>query len=78
MHIVNSPVVKSLKERTNFPVDHIARGLHAGAAEVIFKCSMDAVETKCQAMGDQYCEFILKPTEEWKADKTYKNQLFEK
>jgi predicted hydrocarbon binding protein len=76
MHITNSPIVRSIKIKTNLPVDHVMRGLHAGAAEIIFNCEMDAVETRCQAMGHPYCEFILKPTKEWKTDKKYKNQLF--
>jgi predicted hydrocarbon binding protein len=80
IQIVNSPLVRVIKRNTNFPVDHVMRGLHAGAAEIIFKTEVDAVETKCQAMGDPYCELVLKPTEEWKKEKNkkYTSQLFPK
>ena len=72
IQVRNSPVSEIIKEEkiiTKCPVDALARGMHAGSAAVIFKDEVDAVETKCVAMGDRYCEFILKPTKEWKREK---------
>jgi len=42
------------------PIDQIARGLFAGSACFLTDKKMDAVETKCIAMGDSYCEFEIK------------------
>lgn len=46
-------------------VDHIARGWFAGAACIFFGADVDAVETKCIAKGDKYCEFIIKPKKDF-------------
>jgi predicted hydrocarbon binding protein len=81
VRITNSPVsqiIKSSGAKIGCPVDGLARGMYAGSANVIFKCDMDAVETRCVAMGDPYCEFVLKPRDEWKKEKSpaLKSQLF--
>ena len=41
------------------PVCHLGRGLLSGAAEVLFGVACDAVETKCEAMGADTCEFVV-------------------
>ncbi len=53
------------------PVCHIPRGWFAGASCVFFNKDVDAVEEKCLAKGDEYCEFIIKP----KKNFDFKNRL---
>jgi len=58
---VNNSKLAKLYGNIGKPVDHIPRGWFAGAACVFFGKDVDAVETKCIAKGDEYCEFIIKP-----------------
>lgn len=57
---VNSTVAE-LYGKTDKPVDHILRGYIAGGGSVSFEQNVDAIETKCKAMGHKYCEFIVAP-----------------
>ncbi len=41
------------------PVCHLGRGLLAGAAEVLFGTTCDAIETQCQGMGAAHCEIVV-------------------
>lgn len=41
------------------PVCHLGRGLLSGAAEVAFGSACDAIETSCQAMGNDHCEIVV-------------------
>ncbi len=43
------------------PIDHIFRGMIAGAMSAIYSTDLDAVETKCKAQGHPVCEFIVQP-----------------
>jgi len=65
IYITNSPVGNKLVGQVNDPVDHIIRGLMAGGASYAFNRDVDILETKCIAVGDPFCEFIIKPSEEF-------------
>ena len=43
------------------PVCHFLRGVINGLIESIEKREYKSKETKCAAMGDEYCEFIFEP-----------------
>ncbi|MBI4019435.1 MAG: hypothetical protein HY364_04220 [Candidatus Aenigmarchaeota archaeon] len=58
---LNNSIVSKFYGKSKFPVDHLFRGLLAGAMCVIFKEDMEAVEMYCVAKGDKNCEFIVKP-----------------
>lgn len=47
-----------------YPVDHMFRGMIAGAGELIYGEPTEAIETKCRAVDYKlpYCEFVVKPT----------------
>lgn len=65
MYNLKNSVVAELYGRTDHAVDHMFRGLLAGAAKSTFKKDVDCVETKCVAKGDQICEFIIQPREKF-------------
>ena len=51
-------------------VDHQLRGVGAKFVECVIKSPCLCIETKCIAEGDPYCEFVIKPIEQWnKKDK---------
>ncbi|RLF10226.1 MAG: hypothetical protein DRJ98_06565 [Thermoprotei archaeon] len=52
--------VKYQKEKPN---SEFFRGILSGGLSVIFDKVLLAVETKCIAKGDPYCEFVVKPAE---------------
>ncbi len=52
-----------LGEKADHPFSHYVRGILAGYASEILKRDLFAVETRCLAMGDPYCEFEVKPRE---------------
>lgn len=47
------------KGGSSVPMCHVGRGLLSGAADVIFREMCDAIETKCQAMGQEHCEIVV-------------------
>lgn len=47
------------KEGSRVPVCHLGRGLLSGAAEIAFGARCDAIETKCQATGQDHCEIVV-------------------
>lgn len=47
------------KEGSRVPICHLGRGLLSGAAEIAFGARCDAIETKCQAMGQDHCEIVV-------------------
>lgn len=57
--VSNSPIAQIMKGKAKRPVDHFLRGALAGLYTFIFKMDVDCVETKCQALGDHSCEFIV-------------------
>ena len=67
MNSINSKLYGPSKK----PVDHVFRGLFCGAMSFIFGADLEAVEVKCQAVGDAFCEFVVKP----KKDFDFSNQL---
>ena len=52
---------KRVYKKTSLPQSHIVRGYLSGMVSEHFNVEMSASETRCIAMGDPYCEFILKP-----------------
>jgi predicted hydrocarbon binding protein len=52
-------------EKSKYPVCHLTRGIAAALFEIAFEKKMDAVETKCLAKGDSYCEFLVRPRKEF-------------
>jgi len=58
---VYESAISKIYGKTNHPVDQIPRGWFAGASCVFFNKDVDAVETKCLAMGDDFCEFLVQP-----------------
>ena len=61
--IKNSTVAK-LYGKSDVPVDDVMAGFIAGASCIYWNKEMDVIERKCIAKGDQFCEFIVLPTEE--------------
>lgn len=61
--IRNSYIAKFVSERSEEPVCHLFRGYAAGIIEELTGLKMDAEETKCLAMGDEYCEFVVRRVE---------------
>lgn len=58
----NSSVVR-LFGKSDTAVDHLFRGLVAGALTFALKSDIDAVEVSCIARGDKVCKFIFAPKE---------------
>ncbi|MBI2530137.1 MAG: hypothetical protein HYW05_03260 [Candidatus Diapherotrites archaeon] len=61
--IYNSQIAEAyLKKygKAKWPVCHRVRGYFAGAASFVARVDLDAVEVKCKAKGDSYCEFVIK------------------
>ena len=44
---------------SDVPVCHIERGILTGFIECVTQKSCIGQEVKCQAMGDEYCEFVI-------------------
>ncbi|MEM3556228.1 MAG: 4-vinyl reductase [Candidatus Micrarchaeia archaeon] len=49
-------------ERSSLPVCSFTQGILAGIASEAYNEEYDCEETKCIAMGDSYCEFVLTPS----------------
>ena len=60
LHYINSPFAKAY-EKTNYPVCIIPTAFTAGGAVTVLGKNVDAIETKCVAMGDKYCEIEIGP-----------------
>ncbi|UCD06926.1 MAG: XylR N-terminal domain-containing protein [Candidatus Aenigmatarchaeota archaeon] len=55
---------------------HVERGQIAGAMEIIFNHKVDAIEIRCKSLGHHFCQFEIKPTEEFDSnDKLVREQL---
>ncbi|MHA1299162.1 MAG: V4R domain-containing protein [Candidatus Helarchaeota archaeon] len=61
--IVKKSLIGSGKEVETEPVDYIPAGVFAGIMEYITKMKLICKEIKCVAMGDNHCEFVVKPYE---------------
>lgn len=57
-HYHDSPFTKEYG-KSNYPVDFIPMGFTAGGVSQAVGKDVDAVETKCMAMGHPYCEIEL-------------------
>jgi predicted hydrocarbon binding protein len=62
---LKNSIVAELYGKTDHAVDHMFRGLLAGAAVVAFKKPVECIETKCTAKGDSVCEFVIQPKEKF-------------
>jgi len=49
------------RKNSKNPVCYWMSGILAGAFESIFNRSMNCIETRCESMGNPYCEFEIKP-----------------
>ena len=65
----NSPFPK-IYGRSNYPVCILPTGFTAGGAAANFGADIDALETKCVALGDQFCEIMFSSPEEIKEKRT--------
>ena len=54
VHFKNSPYTEYYG-RSDYPIDFTATGFVAGGLSVVLGKDVDAVETKCQALGDRFC-----------------------
>lgn len=52
-------ITSSGVDHSDVPVCQIERGVLTGIIECITGKSCDGQEVKCQAMGDEYCEFVI-------------------
>jgi len=58
------------------PVDHIFRGMIAGAMSATYNLDMDAIEVSCKAQGKESCEFLVMPAKNFdRTDKRIFQQL---
>ena len=72
-HVTNGPFGEVPSKAENC---HFTRGLVAGAMTYIFNSEVDAVETKCMAKGERFCEIVVQPCKDFSADsKLVKEQL---
>lgn len=58
----NSPFPRTYG-KSSFPVDFIPTGFSAGGISAASNKKLEALETKCMAMGDPYCEIVVGPPE---------------
>ncbi|GEM_PF-2619073 len=66
VRVYNSPYAKLPDGKTlslGRPACHMLAGIFAGGATRVLGKPYSAVETKCIAKGDDYCEFKLKPVQ---------------
>jgi predicted hydrocarbon binding protein len=62
--------------KSKHAVDQVPRGWFAGASCVFFNKNVDAIETKCLAKGDEFCEFVAQPKNKFNLkDREIKRQL---
>lgn len=58
--VENSPFPR-IFGRSDYPVDFIPAGFSAGGISAASNEQFEALETKCMAMGDPYCEIVVGP-----------------
>ena len=56
---------KSFAGKKERPMGHFMRGVLAGMVEELTGVRVKVKETRCVAMGDPYCEFVVERAEEW-------------
>ncbi|MBW2966526.1 4-vinyl reductase [Candidatus Woesearchaeota archaeon] len=58
------------------PIDYFLRGCTTAIIEEVVDRKMLCIETKCIAKGNRYCEFVVRPIEDWdKKSLLFKQQL---
>ncbi|MFH1586647.1 MAG: 4-vinyl reductase [Candidatus Diapherotrites archaeon] len=67
--VSSSPIATALHGKAKEPVDHFLRGVFAGIFSNLLKTDLDCLETKCAAMNDKECEFIIKEAHEFDFNK---------
>jgi len=73
VRVKNNPVAMFLSHKVNKPICYHMAALGAGVASRSFEEEVDCVEVKCMALGNPYCEFIIKPKEEIENEKIRKS-----
>lgn len=69
---VNNSPIPEISKRSNKPLCNVTRGMVAGFLSNVFRNEdIDAVEVKCEAMGSDFCQFIVKPTSQF----NFKSQI---
>lgn len=58
---LTNSITAKLYGHSDFPVDHLFRGLVAGGGSFILKDNLDSIETHCAAKGDGICRFVVAP-----------------
>ena len=66
--VLNSAVAKNSK-KSKIPVDTFLRAFLAGIFTIYFKHDVDCVETNCEAVSGNRCNFVIKPLEEFNFEK---------
>jgi len=62
--VTDSPVAAACKN-VKAPVDAFMRGFLAGLFTVYFGRNVECIESKCAALGESHCDFVIKPIEEF-------------
>lgn len=62
--VINSPIAKACRGAKR-PVDTILRGFIAGIFSIYFRRDVECIEVKCSALGEDHCDFVVKPLEEF-------------
>jgi len=74
--VSSSPFSSFFKNKSKKPIDHILRGVIAGAFSYAFEKDFDCVETKCVSMSSSRCEFIVNSNSEFDfSKKNTQNQI---
>ena len=64
--IVNSsPIALGISKEVKFPDDHFLRGFFAGLFSDYFESDVECVETKCSALNETKCEFVIKKKDDF-------------
>jgi predicted hydrocarbon binding protein len=58
--VENSPFALALRNQVQHEIDHFLRGMLAGVFSDYFEKEMDCVESKCTALNEKHCEFVIK------------------
>lgn len=67
----NSAIGSALKGQTTKPADHLIRGIAAGFFEAAYPGKkFDCIETKCIALGNPSCEFIVRLRDDLEKEKS--------
>jgi len=59
--IIAYNLLECIDVKSDKPNSQLCRGILAGALSALWNKDIEVIETKCIAMGDPYCEFIIRP-----------------